>query len=108
MTSAFNINKIALVTIQKNICELLKVRYPQRFYAMQKALCSKQFYILNCLLQSKSIPNAKEEAAKIEKSILNSYGEYMKNPQMGKNRLMLLIFRYIPRQLWTILLKKYF
>ena len=45
---------------------------------------------------------------KIEKSILFSYDEYMKNPQMGKNRLMLLIFRYIPRQLWTILLKKYF
>lgn len=108
MTSAFNINKIALVTIQKNICELLKVRSPKHFYAMQKALCSKQFYILNCLLQSKSIPNAKEEAAKIEKSILFSFDEYMKNPLMGKNRLMLLIFRYIPRQLWTILLKKYF
>ena len=108
MTSAFNINKIALVTIQKNICELLKVRSPKHFYAMQKALCSKQFYILNCLLQSKSIPNAKEEAAKIEKSILISYEEYMKNPHMGKNRLMLLIFRYTPRQVWTILLKKYF
>ena len=46
--------------------------------------------------------------AKIEKSILFSFDEYMKNPLMGKNRLMLLIFRYIPRQLWTILLKKYF
>ena len=108
MTSVFSINKIALVTIQKNICELLKVRYPQRFYGMQKALCSKQFYILNCLLQSKSISNAKEEAAKIEKSILLSYDEYMKNPQMGKNRLRLLIFRYMPREIWAMLLRKYF
>ena len=108
MTSAFNINKIALVTIQKNICTLLKERYPKCFYSMQKALCSKQFYVLHCLLQSRSIPNAKEEAVKIEKSILLSYEEYMNNPQMGKNRLMLLIFRYMPRQVWTILLKKYF
>lgn len=105
MTSAFNINKIALVTIQKNICELLKVRYPQRFYAMQKALCSKQFYILNCLLQSKSIPNAKEEAEKIKNEILSSYGEYMNNHEMGNNRLMLLVVKYMPKMIWQLILK---
>ena len=31
MTAKFNLNKIALVTIQRNICELLKTRYPERY-----------------------------------------------------------------------------
>lgn len=109
MTAGFNIKKVALIDAQIGICEILKEKGNEwQYYKAQKVLCSKQFYILNCLLQSKSIPNAKEEAAKIEKSILISYEEYMKNPHMGKNRLMLLIFRYTPRQVWTILLKKYF
>lgn len=105
MTSHFNINKIALITIQKNICDLLKYRYPERFDEMQKVLCSKQFYILNCLLNANDIPSASVEARKIKDSIMSSYDEYMSNSQMGKNKLMLWLMMYTPPFIWKIILK---
>ena len=100
MTASFNINKLALVTIQKNICELLKTRLPERFNETQKTLCSKQFYILYCLLVNPQIDKDGKEAKALQQSIMDSYEEYMNNPQMGKNRLMLQLLRYTPKWLW--------
>lgn len=100
MTSAFNLNKLALITIQRNICELLKVRYPKHFLYMQKILCSKQFYILSCLLRHPKNERMREEAIKLETELLSSYSEYMSNNQMGINRLMLFLIKYSPKLFW--------
>lgn len=100
MTASFNINKVALVIIQKNICDILKSRLPERFDETQKTLCSKQFYILHCLLNNSQIDKDGKEAKALQQSIMDSYEEYMNNPQMGKNRLMLQLLRYTPKWLW--------
>lgn len=104
MTAKFNINKIALVIIQKNICELIRIRLPKRFNEVQKTLCSKQFYILYCIYNS-DITNKEKYADRIVKDILASYPEYMANPRMGLNKLMLFIFKYMPRFVWQSALK---
>lgn len=105
MTSAFNLNKLALITIQKNICELLKIRYPKHFLYMQKVLCSKQFYLLNCLLSNPENVRMSEEALKLETEILLSYSEYMSNSQMGVNKYMLFLIKYAPKLIWHMVLK---
>lgn len=108
MTAKFNLNKIALVSIQKNICELMKIRYPERFNEVQKTLCSKQFYILNCLLKADNIPTAPKEAKKMQAMIMASYNEYMQNPLMGLNKIMLRLMKYSPAFIWQkVLVKKF-
>lgn len=101
MTATFNLNKIALVTIQNNICELIRGCYPERFNETQRVLCSKQFYILDCLLRAKDIPTARKEANKIHAMLMASYKDYMKNPQMGMNKMMLRIMKYSPAWIWS-------
>lgn len=105
MTAKFNLNKIALVTIQKNICDLMQECYPERFEEVQKVLCSKQFYILNCLLSAVDIPTASEEAVKMQSMIIASYHEYMRNSRMGMNKLMLRLIKYAPSFVWKSILK---
>ena len=100
MTARFNINKLSLVTIQKNICDLLKTRLPDRFDETQRVLCSKQFYILHCLLTNPQVDTDGKEAQALLQSIKDSYNEYMHNPQMGKNRIMLQLIRYTPQWMW--------
>ena len=104
MTASFNINKLALVTIQKNICELLKTRLPERFDETQKTLCSKQFYILHCLLNNPQVDMDGMEAQTLQQSIIDSYDEYMHNQRMGLNKIMLIMFKYTPRFIWTRIL----
>ena len=104
MTSIFNLNKLALITIQKNICDMLKTRYPERFEEVQKILCSKQFYILRCLLLASHISSASQEAMKLKKMIMDSYDEYMDNPYMDKNKLMLFAMKYFPSFMWKRIL----
>lgn len=108
MTAKFNMNKVALVIIQSNICELLKTRYPKRFLEVQKVLCSKQFYILNCLLRNPQLVGANEAADKIKKDIRNSYNMYMQNPYMGKNKFMLKLMKYTPQLVWKRILQMKF
>ena len=108
MTARFNVNKVALITIQKNICDLIKVRLPHRFSDVQKNLCSKQFYILFCLLSATDISQRNEMSKSIKDDILTSYDEYMRNPLMGMNKLMLFLIRYSPRIVWYNILKKKF
>lgn len=105
MTATFNLNKVALVDVQKNICRLIKNRYPGRFNEVQKTLCSKQFYVLSNLLNSKSLTGANAEAARVEADILSSYNDYMTNPQMGINRVMLILIKYAPNFIWSTILK---
>lgn len=105
MTAKFNLNKIALVTIQKNICDMLKTRLPQRFDYMQKVLCSKQFYILYCLLINSHLDTNGKETCKLRAAILSSYSEYMNNKEMGINKLMLLLIRFAPELIWSKILK---
>ena len=105
MTAAFNLNKVALITVQSNICQLIKDRYPKRFNEVQKILCSKQFYILSNLLNAKTITGANAEAERIKTDILSSYNDYMKNPQMGINKAMLMLIKYFPSFVWNTILK---
>lgn len=108
MTSSFNINKIALVSIQTNICNLLKTRLPEWYDVSEKILCSKQFYILHCLIINPQIDKEGKEAHKLEKSLMSSYKMYMKNPKMGKNKLMLLIIKFMPKFIWRKILEMKF
>ncbi|WP_129696678.1 glycosyltransferase family 2 protein [Parabacteroides goldsteinii] len=105
MTANFNLNKIALVTIQKNICDIIKVRFPQYFNYMQKVLCSKQFYILNCLIINCYLDKDSAYANELETSIMKSYSEYMVNPEMKYNKLMLVLIKYTPRIIWSKILR---
>lgn len=108
MTSVFNLNKIALVTIQESICELIQARYPKRFDLVQRYLCSKQFFILACLLKHKHLPLAAKYASTLESKIKASYDGYIRNPQMGRNKVMFRVFKYTPRFIWKfILLSKF-
>jgi len=105
MTASFNLNKLALITVQKSICELIHSRYPIRYNDVQKHLCSKQFYILSNLLNSTDIESAEQEANTIEADMLKHYKEYMRNPLMGHNKLMLFLLRYFPATIWGKILK---
>lgn len=100
MTAKFSLNRIALVTIQERICDYIKERRPQLFTKLQKALCSKQFYILHCLLAAPQLEGSKDEANRIYANIMTSYREYMSNPVMGNNKLMLLLLKYTPAVVW--------
>ena len=108
MTSKFSLNRIALVTIQNQICNYIKERRPQLFNGLQKTLCSKQFYILYCLIHNNSIIRSKKEAKKIYDSIITSYDDYMNNPLMGKNKFMLFVLKYFPSYIWREILNIYF
>ena len=108
MTAKFSLNRIALVTIQERICDYIKERRPQLFTKLQKALCSKQFYILHCLLAAPRLEGSKDEANRIYANIMTSYREYMSNPIMGNNKLMLLLLKYTPAVVWrNVLNMKY-
>lgn len=104
MTAKFSLNRIALVTIQERICDYIKERRPQLFNKLQKALCSKQFYILHCLLAAPRLEGSKDEANRIYANIMTSYREYMNNPVMGNNKLMLLLLKYTPAVVWRNIL----
>lgn len=108
MTAKFNMNKVALVTIQKNISDYLRKRYPKRLPEVVKVLCSKQFYILYCLLTNPQLDGASEQAQKIESDILSSYDEYIQNPAMGMNKIMLRLMKYTPKRIWSFVLKMKF
>ena len=108
MTAKFSLNRIALVTIQERICDYIKERRPQLFTKLQKALCSKQFYILHCLLAAPRLEGSKDEANRIYANIMTTYREYMSNPIMGNNKLMLLLLKYTPAVVWrNVLNMKY-
>lgn len=106
MTSSFSLRRLALVEAQKGICSLLKERgFTEEFLQAQKILCSKQFYILHCLWSNAAIEGAPEAAKKLQEEILQSYDDYMANPLMGQNKLMLRIFRYLPKSISLILFR---
>ena len=104
MTSSFNLNKLALIQIQQNICNLIKYRLPEYYFVAEKTLCSKQFYILHCLLSNPQIDNDGKEARAIERAIMISYNDYMQNPKMGRNKLMLVLIKYFPKWIWQSVL----
>ncbi|QBO59680.1 glycosyltransferase family 2 protein [Chryseobacterium salivictor] len=96
MTAGFNLNKLALITVQENICEFLKENATQYFYKAQKTLCSKQFYIIACLLNNPELDDHKSIAFQIEQDVMASYKSYMKNPIMGNNKFVLRLFTFAP------------
>lgn len=96
MTAGFNINKLALITVQENICEFLQGNAPKYFYKAQKILCSKQFYIIACLLNNPELDDHKSIAFQIEQDVMASYKSYMKNPIMGNNKFVLRLFTFAP------------
>lgn len=97
MTSKFNLDKLALLTVQSNICEFLQKNAPHHFNKAQKTLCSKQFYMISCLLKNPELDKEKEMIFQIEQNILNFYHSFMKNPIMGRNKLVLWLYRFFPR-----------
>lgn len=101
MTATFSLRRLSLIDAQKGICEILNEReFYSHYLHAQKSLCSKQFYILYCLLSNPHVDPQGKEAITLQQSIMNSYNEYMHNPQMGKNKLMLQLMRYAPKWLW--------
>ncbi len=108
MTATFNLNKIALVTIQNNICELIRGCYPERFNETQRVLCSKQFYILHELLLHPEIDTDGKYSSELIASINDSYGRYIKNPLIGKNKYFLYAMQFLPKFVWKKILLKAF
>ena len=108
MTSRFNLNKLALVTVQKNICDFLKTNVPELYDRQQRVLCSKQFYVLACLQSNKALDPGGMLARQTVDAILDSYEEYMRNPQMGMNRLMLWALKHTPVFFWSFVLRRKF
>ncbi len=106
MTAEFNLNKLALITVQENICEFLKENALQYFNIAQKVLCSKYFYIMY-LLKYKSIKPQIEILNEIEKKLLSLSNEFIKNPLMGTNRLMLFIIKLSPNLAYHIIKLKF-
>jgi glycosyltransferase involved in cell wall biosynthesis len=96
MTAGFNLNKLALITVQENICEFLKENAPQYFYKAQKTLCSKQFYIIACLLKNPELEDHKSIAFQIEQDVIAAYKSYMTNPILGNNKIILRLYRLAP------------
>lgn len=96
MTAGFNLNKLALITVQENICEFLKENAPQYFYKAQKTLCSKQCYIIACLLKNPELDDHKSIAFQIEQDVIAAYKSYMKNPILGNNKFVLRLYRFSP------------
>lgn len=106
MTSAFNLRTVALADAQTGICNILKEKGTfDQFQKAQKSLSSKQFYILYELLSHSEIKGASQEAQRLLDDILSLYTQYLQNPYMGKNKLMLRLIRYMPRSLWYHVLK---
>lgn len=109
MTSAFSIRKVSLLDAQEGICSILKEKGSVlQFQRSQKSLCSKQFYILNCLLNNLHLNGAVDEVKKIRNNLLISYSDYMRNPVMGLNKVMLLLVKYTPFVFWRLILKAKF
>lgn len=108
MTSGFNLNKLALVTVQQRICDFLETDVPELFDQQQRVLCSKQFYVLACLLANRGLDPGGTLARQTAAAILDSYDAYMRNPQMGVNRVMLWAMRYTPDFFWSFILKRKF
>ena len=96
MTSEFNLNKIALVTVQSNICDFVQANAPEYYNKAQKTLLSKQFYIIACLMNNAQIERNTFIQKQIESDIMKNYKSYIKNPLMFKNRVFLLLFKYLP------------
>ncbi|WP_138266434.1 glycosyltransferase family 2 protein [Alistipes shahii] len=94
MTAKFNLNKLALLTIQKNICDFIQENIPEWFNKQERILCSKQFYILSCLLTNKNIDPDKKYYNTIRTDILNSYNAYLHNPLMEKNCIILYLLKH--------------
>lgn len=109
MTSPFSLKNIALIDAQNGICEILKRKgFINHYNEAKKSLCSIQFYILYKLMNAREIDTASVEVLKLRQTILNSYADYMANPVMGINKLMLIIFRYMPKFIWKAVLKAKF
>lgn len=107
MTATFNFNKLALITVQKNICDFLLKSAPNYFNKAQKTLCSKQFFIIACLLKNPKLDPDKSIALQVEHEVLESYTQYMMNPIMGNNKFILRLFRYAPSLGRTVLFCKF-
>ena len=105
MTAKFNLNKLALLTIQKNICDFIQENIPEYFNVQERNLCSKQFYILYNLIANKELDKQKTYRMQIEAALNRSYLTYMRNPQMGLNKIMLWIWKYTPYIIWSNILK---
>lgn len=106
MTSSFSLRRLSLIDAQKGICNILSNRgLKDQFMKAQKALSSKQFYILHCLLANPQVDQDGKEAQALKQSIMDSYNEYMHNPLMGKNKVMLVFIKFLPKIIWRRVLK---
>lgn len=107
MTSKFNVNKLALCTIQKNIEEFSKVYCPKYYNKLMKTTSSKQMYCYYQLTSNKEIDPNGEIRNKLRNEILSDYKKYLSNPIIGKNKYMLWMFKNI-YFLSLFILKLYF
>ncbi len=105
MTAAFSLRRIALIDAQKGICDILReTGVYEHYLRAQKALCSKQFYILHCLLTHPEIDGEGIHSKELFDSLMTSYCSYMHNPHMGRNKLVLWLMKYLPKFVWKNIL----
>lgn len=107
MTSYFNLNKLALHIVQKNIADFSKIHCSQFYDIFVKLTASKQMYCYYQLLKNKSLDPSGEIKLELRNLILSNYNEYMKNPIMGKNKIALALFKFCP-SLAKLVFKIYF
>lgn len=110
MTSSFNLNKLALITVQKSICEFFKQNAPQYYKKAQKILFSKQLYILYCLRNTPNIDVQKNIYCSILKEIISNYEDYMSNSYLGRNKIVLFLLKVYPKIAYLLIdlkFKKY-
>lgn len=105
MTNSFNINKIALVTIQRNITDYIEQTIPELYLYCQKSLFSKELFTLANLLKYKQIDKDGSHAHKLYCDIMSDYNLFMHNELIGVKRLLLVLIKYMPSCVWQKILK---
>lgn len=100
----FHPRYMALLPVQKHICDVLKDLIPDYYHKARKVLCSKQFYLLYQTNKHTEYPECHDLFESILKQVHENYGDYMKNPAIGHNKYMLLAIKYLPKYVWMKIL----
>lgn len=90
MTNSFNINKVALVTIQRNITDFVENNIPDLYPQCEKVLLSKELYTLANLVKYKSVDKDGAGFNYVFRGMLRRYKSYMSNNLIGQSKRLIL------------------
>lgn len=100
----FHPRYFALLHVANTVCEIFKKYFPENYNNARKSLCSKMFYLLYQLNKHTEYENSSALFDDVLRQIQDNYDDFMHNPAMGNNRLMLLAIKYLPRKMWITIL----